>query len=802
MEGVGPGTTLDGRYTTQRRIEQRHGSERWTADDTTLGRSVVVLCVPESDSRASALLDAARRAAGLDAPTLHRVLDVGRERGVAWVVENDLADARSLAQLVHEGGLPADEVRRIVGEVATALESARQRGLHHLDLRPEDVLRTLDGEVRVRGIATSAALVELDDLESDDASRRDAVGVVSLAYAGLTGLWPGAGQTSLGAAPRVLGGVAAPSEIAAGVPRDLDALCRLTLGEDQGPTSPGDFARQIAPWPSRQVAGRSTIAMAGAEDPRRSSRVSPIDAAPVELVTPPAAAPAEPVTPPAAAPVAPPTPPPAAATPRPRGLTPAALATPTAPAEAPADDSAEVFEDDSPTTVMDRLAPSAPPATTRSADAGSPATEAIPVSERERPGRSGAAIDSTAEFPVVPSPPAPSPADDSTAFATSGHVDGASDSDEPARDRSGGRDSGRHAASRGDLASRPAAGVAGSAGSETAARDSVGESVGAGSTPAGEPPAAGPSAPGPSAAASAAAAAAAAGAAMSGAGSAVAGAMGRVGSKVSSLSRQMGDRAAEKAAERRDFHDRITAPNGPGLTPEGERLRPGTGTDAFLEAPAPLVPAEPLTRDESKLALGIVAGFLVLALIIGAWGVSRIGSNTNIDFGGVPSRSAKATPSSSSAASPSATATTGEPLQILGADGFDPLGDGRENGTRAPRVFDGDPSTVWQSEGYSSAEFGGLKKGVGVSVDLGPNVAAREISLTLANQANVEVYVSAERSLDGATRVGQKADADGKVTFPVKAGTMGQYVIVWFTRLTTDNNGRYRAILGEVEVKN
>ena len=167
MEGVGPGTTLDGRYTTSRRIEQRHGCERWTAEDTTLGRSVVVLCLPESDHRASAVLDAARRVAGIDTPTLVRVLDVGRERGLAFVVEADTTTARGLDQLVDEGGLPADEVRRIVGEVATALESARQRGLHHLDLRPQDVLRTLDGEVRLRGVATSAAVAGLDDVEAE-----------------------------------------------------------------------------------------------------------------------------------------------------------------------------------------------------------------------------------------------------------------------------------------------------------------------------------------------------------------------------------------------------------------------------------------------------------------------------------------------------------------------------------------------------------------------------------------------------------------------------------------------------------
>lgn len=691
LEGVGPGTTLDGRYTTQRRIEQRHGSERWTAEDTTLGRSVILLCLPENDPRSSALLDSARRAAGVDTPNLNRVLDVGRERGLVWVVEGDLADSRSLAQLVGEGGLPADEVRRIVGEVATALESARQRGLHHLDLRPEDVLRTLDGEVRLRGVATSAALAELDDLESDDASRRDAIGVVSLAYAGLTGLWPGSGQTSLGSAPRVLGAVAAPSEIAAGVPRDLDALCRLTLGEDQGPISPGDFARQIAPWPSRQVAGRSTIATTAAVDPRVST---------------------------APAPSTPRTPAPRPLTPT--ALAPAALDRPAADeiadqAEAADQHEFETFEDDSPTRVIDRSGDDAPLA--------------------------------PQEFPVT----------------------------------------------------QPLPGTAASASDDHFTNDAP--------QAAGAPGSLAPAGPGAaaSAAATAAAAGAAAGAAMAGAGSAVAGAVGRLGSKVGTLGRQVGDRASEKAAERRGFHDRITGPNAPGLTPDGERLRPGTGRDALLEAPAPLVPSQPLTRDESKTALAIVGGFLVLALIIGIWGVSRIGSNTNLDFGGVPGKSTHSTsasPTPSGSTEPSASATTGESLQILAADGYDPEGDGKENGTLAPRVFDGDPKTSWQSEGYASAQFGGLKKGVGVSVDLGPNVVARTVTLTLNNRADVSVYIGADKSLKDATKVGEKAGANGAVSFPVKAGTTGQYVIVWFTDLTPDDKGRYRAILGEVEVTN
>lgn len=646
MEGVGPGTSLDGRYTTQRRIERRRGAERWAADDTTLGRSVVVLCLPEQDHRASALLDAARRAAGLDAPALSRVLDVGREHGVAWVVEADDPGASTLTQLVQEGGLPADEVRRIVGEVATALESARQRGLHHLDLRPDDVLRAADGEVWLRGVATSAALAELEDLQSEVASRRDAVGVVALTYAGLTGLWPGAAETSLGPAPLMLGGVAAPSEVAAGVPRDLDTLCRLTLGEDQGPTSPGDFARQVAPWPSRQVAGRSTITTTAAEDPRLSRPPEPATTRP---------------TPPS---------------------TPAQTAAPD-PAPHPASEPA-------PTEAI--------PSTPGHQPEAQPLPQVQPLSE-------------TQALPVA----------------------------------------------------------------RAAEND-------------------------PSAAA-------ATGAALAGASSVVAGAVNRAGSRVGSIGRQVGERAAEKAAERRGFRDRITAPNAPAFTTDDVGVRPGTGRDTTLEPPAPLVPAQPLDRRESRLALGIVAAFLAIALFIGIRGALQIGSNTEVDFGGVPGRSASTSPSAgasptSGSPSPSAAATTGETLQILAADGFDPEGDGRENGTRAPRVFDGNPSTAWQSEGYSSAQLGGLKSGVGVSVDLGPNVTARTITLTLGSQADVEVYASSERRLSGATKVGEKAGASGTVSFPVAAGTTGQYVIVWFTGLTRDDNGRYRAILGEVEVKN
>ncbi len=109
-----------------------------------------------------------------------RILDVGSDEGVAYVVEEDLGEARTLAELVTDGGVPGDEVRRISGEVAAALESAGQRGMHHLDLKPDDVLRTPDGDVRLRGLETASVRAGEDGTEAEDAARRDAVGVVAL----------------------------------------------------------------------------------------------------------------------------------------------------------------------------------------------------------------------------------------------------------------------------------------------------------------------------------------------------------------------------------------------------------------------------------------------------------------------------------------------------------------------------------------------------------------------------------------------------------------------------------------------
>lgn len=264
MRGIDTGTVLADRYVLEELLAQRDETlDYWSATDRTLDRLVAVTVLPASgefEEMAHAVLDGARRTAGVDDPRLVRVLDVGLDDGFCWIVEEGLSEAESLASVVARHPLPAEEARRIVGEAASGLESARRRGLHHLYLNPHAVLRTSEGSIKVSGIGVAAAIEQVDDVTADEASLIDTGDLLSLLYTGLTGRWPGEPIEGLRTARRLADGtLPAPSEVVSGVPGDLDALCRMSFGagysSDQGPRTPGELSRQLAPWPSEMVGG-------------------------------------------------------------------------------------------------------------------------------------------------------------------------------------------------------------------------------------------------------------------------------------------------------------------------------------------------------------------------------------------------------------------------------------------------------------------------------------------------------------------------------------------------------------------
>ncbi|WP_432494848.1 protein kinase family protein [Kineococcus auxinigenes] len=234
--------------------------------DTTLDRWVRVRTLDAGDPRAAEFLDAGRRAATLADPHLPRVLDAGTDlheaasgerRALAFVVE-EAVQGWTMGDLLREGTLSPAAVRGLVGEAASALDTAARRGLHHTRLTPESVVLGPDAVVRVLGVGVEAALEEDPPAVSPSraaalANRADAVGLVALVHAGLTGTWPVVEELpaapGLPPAPAVDGAPVPPKELRPDAPNDLDTLCAVTFGPHQdGPREPAELALQLAPW--------------------------------------------------------------------------------------------------------------------------------------------------------------------------------------------------------------------------------------------------------------------------------------------------------------------------------------------------------------------------------------------------------------------------------------------------------------------------------------------------------------------------------------------------------------------------
>ncbi len=738
MQGVGPGSLLGGRYLVQRRVAQHSRFERWAAADQTLDRDVVLLCFDADGPTAAAALDAARRAAGVEDHRLVRVLDVGRDESVAFVVEEPLRGARSMTAVLADGGLPAEEARRLVGESAAALEAARARGLHHGVLTPRSVLRLDGGAVKVRGLATEAALVDADDITPDAATRADTLALVALSYAALTGRWPlPGGDAGLEAAPRVPGGVAAPSEIAVGVPADLDLLARTTLNEDRGPVTPGQLAEQLAPWSPTPVTGSYA---SGAPRPLPGSRTEPLER---DRVTG------------------------GVARPRTGGSR-----------DGGAGGGDGGFAGLGRAGGGRAVAAGAAAGTAGAAAGTAGAAAGASGAAAARAVRPDGAPRSVLGMGVGARRLGNERGSDDTAAGDDPAYDDEDDQTGDARDTRDIRDTGRSDGRSGPKAPAVVAGAigavaAGAAAGGAAVAKGLGSAVGA-----------------------------------------AGGLAGAVGGRMGGLARGAADRAAERSANRAERRDteQWEDPFVVGDVRLSDTLEP---TDEQLEPPLPLLPGaaqEPLDRDQSRLALIVIAAFVVVAAALGIWGLpklSGIGATSSSGAAPVVTQTVTSTPSGSASAAPapsptsSAAPTTNAPIAIAGSSQISSNAGVQAVKTTA-QAYDGNPATFWRSTNwYATPAYGGIaNRQVGLLLDLGSSVDVHQVAFTLVGAADVSVYVGDQQKVDGATQIGAESGQDGASTVTVPGGgsAKGRYVILWFTTLGPDGEGHYRAQVAEVSV--
>src|SRR5215211_7665908 len=126
--------------------------EVFLAEDTTLGRKVAIKMLPD-DSVGSAqarrrLINEARAAAALDHPNICAIHEVGEEDDRVFIVMQ-YVDGESLAERIRPHALAPADVVDIGIQVAQALEEAHAAGIVHRDIKPQNIIVTPRGQLKV-----------------------------------------------------------------------------------------------------------------------------------------------------------------------------------------------------------------------------------------------------------------------------------------------------------------------------------------------------------------------------------------------------------------------------------------------------------------------------------------------------------------------------------------------------------------------------------------------------------------------------------------------------------------------------
>jgi beta-lactam-binding protein with PASTA domain/serine/threonine protein kinase len=244
----GPGSpVLDGRYRLGALIARGGMSTVYRGVDLRLDRPVAIKILRDEFARDPTFLARfdreARTAAGLHHRGIVAMYDQGRDGNTVFLVM-ELVEGGTLRDVLREhGALSVPVALSILEPVLSALGAAHEAGLVHRDVKPENVLISTRGEIKVADFglvrAVTSTTVATGDvilgtvayLSPEQVStgysdaRSDVYSAGILAFEMLTGRPPFDGDTALSVAyQHVHQDVPAPSTLAIGVPVPLDEI--------------------------------------------------------------------------------------------------------------------------------------------------------------------------------------------------------------------------------------------------------------------------------------------------------------------------------------------------------------------------------------------------------------------------------------------------------------------------------------------------------------------------------------------------------------------------------------------------
>jgi serine/threonine-protein kinase len=156
-----PGEVIAERYEVEELVGTGGMSSVYRARDRLLERFVALKVLHphygDDDEYVERFRREARSVAQLSHPHIVTVIDRGEDDGQQFIVF-EYVDGENLKQLLERTGpLPARRALELAVEIADALAFAHEHGLVHRDVKPQNVLLTPDGDVKVTdfGIARS-----------------------------------------------------------------------------------------------------------------------------------------------------------------------------------------------------------------------------------------------------------------------------------------------------------------------------------------------------------------------------------------------------------------------------------------------------------------------------------------------------------------------------------------------------------------------------------------------------------------------------------------------------------------------
>ena len=227
------------------------------------------------------------------------------------------------------------------------------------------------------------------------------------------------------------------------------------------------------------------------------------------------------------------------------------------------------------------------------------------------------------------------------------------------------------------------------------------------------------------------------------------------------------------------------------------------------------------SRDRRRVARVAVPAVLLLAAagVASGLALSSQSAPTGKNAAGVTQSSSHAAhapltskPATPASAAPTPTATAPAPAQpaavtalpIASAAGFGPggLADGDNSRIASYAITRGAPAP-WQSQWYATPQFGSLKQGTGLLLDLGRTATITTVQIDLASYqgANLQLRVGdTDGALSSLRVVAVADDVGGTVRLHLRSPQQARYVLIWFTLLPPNGAGQYQASVYHVVV--